>query len=103
MRMRALVLAAAVGLLGIPGLATAAPAAPSPAQTGIAQTGIAPQPEFLLVRDGCGPGWYRASWQDRWGRWRQSCRQIEAWRERGPVNGGGWGRPQWRPGWGYYR
>jgi hypothetical protein len=98
MHMKALALAAAVGLLGIPGLANAAPAAPSPAQTGIAT-----HPEFLPVRDGCGPGWYRASWQDRWGRWHQSCRQINAWRERGPVNGGWWGRPQWRPGWGYYR
>jgi hypothetical protein len=97
MRMKALALAAVIGLLGAPGLTNAAPAAPSPAQTGIAT-----QPEFLPVRDGCGPGYYLARWQDRWGRWYQRCVSLRRWGG-DRWNGGGWGGPQWRPGWGYYR
>lgn len=102
MRTKALALAAAVGLLGVPGLANAAPAAPSPAQTGITT-----QPEFLPVRDGCGRGFYLAQWQDRWGRWHRRCVPFRGEghdRWGGGPWGGGWERPHWGPGWGpYYR
>ena len=51
MRRKALAFTAAVGLLGLPGLANAVPGAPSPAATGVATS-----PGLLQVRDGCGPG-----------------------------------------------
>ena len=96
MRTKALVIAAALGLVGVPGLANAVPAAPSPAQTGITT-----QPEFLPVRDGCGRGFYLARWQDRWGRWHRRCVPFRG----GPgrwSGGGGPGRgPHWGPGWGH--
>jgi hypothetical protein len=96
MRIKALAIAAATataGVLGVSGLANAAPAAPGPARTGISQ-----QPELLQVRDGCGPGWYMARWQDRWGRWHWRCAPFRGWGP-GPWSGGGWG-PRWNPGWG---
>jgi hypothetical protein len=93
MSTKALALAAIVGLLAAPGLGNAAPAAP-PAT----RTGIATQSELLLVRDGCGRGFYLAQWQDRWGRWHRRCAPIRGW-DRGWR--GGWERPGWRPGWGW--
>ncbi len=102
MSIKALAIATAtVGLLGVPGLANAVPAVPSPAQTGISQ-----QPELLPVRDGCGRGFYLAEWRDQWGRWHRRCRPLQA--GPGPWSGssGPWGNPQWGHGWGgsyYYR
>jgi hypothetical protein len=86
MRGKALAIAVAIGGLAIPGIANAAPTAPSPA------AGIASQPEFLPVRDGCGRGYYLAQWQDRWGRWHRRCVPVR-----------GRGVPRWRHGWGDYR
>ena len=51
MRMKALAVATALGLLGIPGLANAVPAAPS-----MAQFDISRQSDFLPVQWGPGPG-----------------------------------------------
>ena len=103
MRIKALAIAVAtVGLLGVPGFANAAPAAPSLVQSGISQ-----QPEFLPVRDGCGHGFYLAEWRDQWGRWHRRCRPFQG--GTGPWSGGGWGGPRGGPyggpGWGgpYYR
>jgi hypothetical protein len=93
---RTLAVAAAFGLLAVPGFASAAPAAP-PAVGG----GISASPEFLPVRDGCGRGFYLARWQDRWGRWHRRCVPFRGGHS-GPWNGGGRG-PHWRPGWDYYR
>jgi hypothetical protein len=92
MHIKALVIAAAIGLLGVPGLAIAVPVAPSPAQTGIAA-----QSEFLPVRDGCGRGFHLAQWRDRWGRFHRRCVPSRGW------GGDRWDRPHWGRGWGYYR
>jgi hypothetical protein len=41
---------------------------------------IAANPAGIIqVRDGCGPGWYRTSWQDRWGRFRSRCVPYRRW------------------------
>ena len=68
MRRKALVFTAALGLLGLPGLANAVPGAPSPAATGVATS-----PGLLQVRDGCGPGWHAVPRRDRWGHWYPRC------------------------------
>jgi hypothetical protein len=67
--MRAALIAsiAAIGLVALPAQSQAAPGAvhgPSVARTA---------PELIPVRDGCGPGWHRQGWRDRWGRWRSRC------------------------------
>jgi hypothetical protein len=79
MRIKALAIGIAIGLLGVPGLANAAHAA-----SAIAPTGVSPQPHLLPVRDGCGRGLYLERWQDRWGNWHRRCV---------PYGGGGSG--QW--------
>src|SRR6266436_1239718 len=33
------------------------------------QTEIAAMPSIELVRQGCGWGWHRGGWRDRWGYW----------------------------------
>ena len=79
MCVRTLAIAAALGLLGIPGLANPVPAAPSVAQLGSMQ-----QADFLLVRGGPGP-WPGPHWGP--GPWA------------GPPWGPGpWPGPPWRPG-----
>jgi hypothetical protein len=57
MRIKVLAIATTLGLLGVPGLANAVPAAPSPAQLDISQQG-----DFLLVRGGPGP-WPGPPWR----------------------------------------
>ena len=103
MRRKALVFTAALGLLGLPGLANAVPGAPSPAATGVATS-----PGLLQVRDGCGPGWHAVPRRDRWGHWYPRCVPFHGphpgpWA--GPYGGPGpWQGPYRGPGWGnYYR
>jgi len=99
MRRKALALAAALGLLGLPGLANAVPTAPSPAATGVAT-----QPGLLQVRNGCGPGWHLVPRRDRWGHWHPRCVPFHG---PGPWAGPYWGPGPWHgpyrgSGWGYY-
>jgi hypothetical protein len=54
-------------LAAIPVPGQAAPAAP--ALPGVS----AASPEFTLVRGGCGRGWHRHKWRDRYGRKHVSC------------------------------
>ena len=63
---------AAFGLLATASIAQAAPAVHSDA-IAVNRAGI------VQVRDGCGPGWYRTSWQDRWGRFRSRCVPYRRW------------------------
>ncbi len=50
--------------------AQAAPIAARPMQAEIAAA-----PSIELVRQGCGWGWHRGGWRDRWGYWHWgSCR-----------------------------
>jgi hypothetical protein len=52
------------GLLGFVAVsAQAAPIAPKPMQAELAP------PSIELVRQGCGPGWHRTGWRDRYGYW----------------------------------
>jgi hypothetical protein len=44
--------------------AQAAPIATRPIQAKIAAA-----PSIELVRQGCGPGWHRTGWRDRYGYW----------------------------------
>src|SRR4051794_30251823 len=100
MRRKALALAAALGLLGLPGRANAVPAAPSGAATGVST-----QPELLEVRDGCGPGWHLVPRRDRWGHWHPKCVPFRGPGPR-PWAGRYWGPGPWHgPGRGpyYYR
>ena len=62
--MRVLILASAVGLV----LAPSVQAAPVWRNTAGIELGAAPSVE--LVAGGCGWGWHRHHWQDRWGNWR---------------------------------
>ena len=61
--------AASIALLAVVAIAPAGEAAPV-AANGPSQIRNAP---IVQVRDGCGPGWHRVGWQDRWGRWRSRC------------------------------
>jgi hypothetical protein len=99
MRRKALVFTAALGLLGLPGLANAVPSVPSPAATGVST-----QPELQQVRDGCGPGWRAVPRRDRWGRWYPKCVPFRGARPgAGPWAGRYWGPGPWHgPGWGPY-
>ena len=48
--------------------AISAQAAPlPPTKSTMSELGSAPPVE--LVREGCGPGWHRYHWRDRWGYW----------------------------------
>ena len=60
-------IAAAFGLIVAASAAQATPAATRDIAVGNRDSAI------VLVRDGCGPGWYRTGWQDRWGRWHSRC------------------------------
>lgn len=66
--MRLVLAALAAGLLVAGGSAVAAPhfASPTPARPDIA----AP---LVLVRGGCGIGFHRQGWRDRYGRWHVRC------------------------------
>jgi hypothetical protein len=67
---KALAIAAIIGVLVIPGPADAAPsvlAVSAPAGVSSAS------PEFMLVRGGCGLGWHRQAWRDRYGRRHVRC------------------------------
>jgi hypothetical protein len=96
--MRALILAFVFGL-ALSASAQAAPHAPYPASI---ELGAAPPIE--LVGGGCGWGWHRHHWQDRWGNWHWGrCVPDE-----GPYSGWdvGWHYPPpyWRgapPPWGW--
>ena len=64
--MRALALAAAAILsLSVSAVAPAGPLAPPPSVAGGAA--------IVLVRGGCGPGFHRRRWIDRFGRWHIGC------------------------------
>ena len=65
MRAAIVALVAVCGLMALPAQVRAAPTAPQ----GIATA----DPAIELVRDGCGPGWHRQGWRDRWGNWRSRC------------------------------
>jgi hypothetical protein len=55
---------AALGLLVV----SAAQAAPL-----VIQKPVAAQSGVIDVREGCGPGWHRESWRNRYGEWRTRC------------------------------
>jgi hypothetical protein len=57
-----------LGLTAVPLSGQAAPTAPA-APTEIA----AAAPEFTLAAGGCGRGWHRQRWRDRYGRWHVRC------------------------------
>jgi hypothetical protein len=59
--------AAGLTFLGLAALAAAAQAAPIaiPAKPSHIETA----PPIELVRQGCGWGWHRVGWGDRWGYW----------------------------------
>jgi len=63
--MRAVILAVVCGLALA---AMPAQAAPVPIKRTAAELGAAPAVE--LVAQGCGWGWHRHHWRDRWGYWR---------------------------------
>ncbi len=73
--MRGIIVAsiAAFGLVaGVAG-AQAAPVA-------LHDTLLAAQADAIIqVRDGCGPGWFRETWQNRWGQWRSRCVPYRRW------------------------
>jgi hypothetical protein len=68
-------IAASIALLGTVAIASPGQAAPV-AVDGLNQAQNAP---IVQVRDGCGPGWHRVGWQDRWGRWRSRCVPNRRW------------------------
>jgi hypothetical protein len=96
----AAVILAFVGGLALAASTQAAPLAPTP----ITLEPCA-GPPIELVAEGCGWGWHRRQWQDRWGNWH--------WGRCVPDGGpyGGWGagwsyhpHPYWRgasPDWGW--
>jgi hypothetical protein len=65
MRAAIVALVAVFGLMALPASGWTAPAAPH-------DIGVA-APAISLVRDGCGAGWHRQGWRDRWGNWRSRC------------------------------
>jgi len=56
------------GLTVIPLSGQAAPTAPATASEVTTAAS-----EFTLVAGGCGPGWHRQGWRDRYGRWHVRC------------------------------
>jgi hypothetical protein len=64
MRTTVIAMVAVFGLMALPATGWTAPAAPQD---------IGAAPAISLVRDGCGPGWHRQGWRDRWGNWRNRC------------------------------
>jgi hypothetical protein len=52
-------------LAGLVALARAAPLPP----TRSAMAHLNATPPIELAREGCGPGWHRHHWRDRWGYW----------------------------------
>jgi hypothetical protein len=99
--MRALILAFVVGL-ALAASAQAAPAAPR-----LTNIDLNAAPPIEPVAEGCGWGWHRRQWQDRWGNWHWGrCVPDEA----RPYGGWGvgWHYPPsyWRggsPNWGWGR
>ena len=65
MRAAIAALVAVFGLMALPAPGWAAPAAPQ----GIAVAA----PSIWMVRDGCGAGWHKQGWRDRWGNWHRRC------------------------------
>jgi hypothetical protein len=65
MRAAVIALAAVFGLMALPAPVRAAPAALHDFDLGA--------PSIALVREGCGAGWHREAWQDRWGNWHRRC------------------------------
>ncbi len=65
MRTTVIAVVAVCGLMALPASVRAAPAAPHD----IAGAASA----ISLVRDGCGAGWHRQGWRDRWGNWHSRC------------------------------
>jgi hypothetical protein len=65
MRTAIVALVAVFGLMALAASGSAAPAAPRAIAVAA--------PAIVLVRDGCGPGWHRQAWRDRWGNWRNRC------------------------------
>jgi hypothetical protein len=64
-------IAALAGLLTLAAVSVQAAPLP-PAKAILVELGTAPPIE--LARQGCGLGWHREHWQDRWGYWhRGSC------------------------------
>jgi hypothetical protein len=53
---------AALGPMSVQGAPIAVPAKPITVELGGA-------PSIELVRQGCGWGWHRGEWRDRWGYW----------------------------------
>jgi hypothetical protein len=80
MRVAVVALVAVIGFMASPVSVRAAPAVP---HDGL-MTG--PAGPMLEIRDGCGLGWHRVGWRDRWGYWRSRCV---------PNRG-----PRWSPYWG---
>jgi hypothetical protein len=54
------------GLLALTTISAQAAPLP-PMKSTMSELGSAPPVE--LVREGCGPGWHRHHWRDRWGYW----------------------------------
>jgi len=46
-----------------------AQAAPMPAPPKVTAVELGAAPPIELVRQGCGWGWHRGGWRDRWGYW----------------------------------
>jgi hypothetical protein len=65
MRATIVALVAVFGLIALPAQVSAAPAAPHDIALST--------PAIELVRDGCGAGWHRQGWRDRWGYWHARC------------------------------
>ena len=64
--MRAVV-ATFLGAVALAVVSAQAASMPAPSKVTAAELGAAPPIE--LVRQGCGWGWHRGGWRDRWGYW----------------------------------
>jgi len=69
--MRIATTAALIAFFGLTAIPLSAQAAPTAPAAPVEFTGAAS--ELTLVRYGCGPGWHRQRWRDRYGRWHVQC------------------------------